>query len=191
MRYADVPEFLTALREQCSVSARALEFLVLTAARTGEVMGLRWSEIDLKNRLWTVPPDRMKAGRGHRVPLCSNAVAILQAVKPHEFKSDAFVFPGSLPQKPQSNMAFLMLLRRMHLGHLTAHGFRATFKTWATERTNFPREVIEAALAHVTGDKMEAAYQRGDVFDKRRKLMEAWAAYCTAASAGKIVSFRG
>jgi integrase len=190
MPYADVPEFLTALQEQQSVSARALEFLVLTAARTGEVMGLRWSEVEFKNRLWTIPDDRMKAGRAHRVPLCSRAVAVLQAIKPHEFEADAFVFPGSLPRKPQSNMTFLMLLRRMNLGHLTAHGFRATFKTWATERTNFPREVIEAALAHVAGDKMEAAYQRGDVFDKRRNLMEAWAAFCTAASPGKILSFQ-
>jgi integrase len=193
MPYAELPDFMSALREQDSVAARALEFLVLTAARTGEVTGARWREIDLKNRLWTVPAERMKAGKPHRVPLCPRAVAILEAIKPERVAGDAFVFPGNRPQKPQSNMVFLMLLRRMKLGHLTAHGFRATFKTWATERTNFPREVVEAALAHVAGDKIEAAYQRGDVFDKRRKLMEAWTAYCastTAAATAKVVLIR-
>ena len=163
MPYAELPGFMTALREQDGIGARALEFLVLTAARTGEVIGARWYEIDLKNKLWTVPAERMKAGKEHRVPLCPRALAILQAIKPEKAsRTDAFVFPGSQPRKPQSNMVFLMLLRRMKLGHLTAHGFRATFKTWATERTNFPREVVEAALAHVAGDKIEAAYQRGD-----------------------------
>jgi integrase len=178
MPYAELPGFMNALREQDSVAARALELLVLTAARTGEVIGARWKEIDLENRLWTVPAERMKAGKAHRVPLCPRAVSILQAMKPEGVESGAFVFPGSQPRKAQSNMVFLMLLRRMKLGRLTAHGFRATFKTWATERTNFPREVIEAALAHVAGDKIEAAYQRGDVFDKRRRLMTAWSECC-------------
>jgi integrase len=152
------------------------------------VIGARWREIDLKSKLWTVPAERMKAGRSHRLPLCLRATAILQAIKPEKIEADTFVFPGSRPLKPQSNMAFLMLLRRMNLGPVTAHGFRASFKTWATERTSFPREVIEAALAHVTGGKIEAAYQRGDVFDKRRKLMEAWAAYCNTP--GKVIKFR-
>jgi integrase len=178
MPYEELSSFMAALREQDGTGARALELLVLTAARTGEVLGLRWSEVDLKNRLWTVPAERMKAGKPHRVPLCPRAVALLQAIKPEEAPEYAFVFPGSLPQKPLSNMVFLMLLRRMNLDQLTAHGFRATFKTWATERTNFPREVIEAALAHVAGDKVEAAYQRGDVFEKRRRLMSAWSEYC-------------
>ena len=178
MPYAELPDFMTALREQDGIGARSLEFLILTAARTGEVVGLRWREIDLKNKLWTVPSERMKAGKEHRVPLCARAVAILQAIEPNKMAGDTFVFPGNKPQRPQSNMVFLMLLRRMKLGYLTAHGFRATFKTWATERTSFPREVIEAALAHVAGDKMEAAYQRGDVFDKRRRLMAAWADFC-------------
>ena len=183
MPYVELPGFMNALREQDIVAARALEFLVLTAARTGEVIGARWQEIDLKNRIWTVPAERMKAGKAHRVPLCPRAIAILEASKPERIGADALLFPGSKPEKPQSNMVFLMLLRRMKLGHLTAHGFRATFKTWATERTNFPREVIEAALAHVAGDKIEAAYQRGDVFDKRRRLMTAWAEYCATARA--------
>jgi integrase len=186
MPYAELPGFMNALREQDSVAARALEFLVLTAARTGEVVGACWNEIDLKNRLWTVPAERMKAEKAHRVPLCPRAVAILEAIKPERVAGDSFVFPGSRPQKPQSNMVFLMLLRRMKLGRLTAHGFRATFKTWATERTNFPREVVEAALAHVAGDKIEAAYQRGDVFDKRRRLMSAWSEYCASKPATEI-----
>jgi integrase len=186
MAYAELPGFMNTLREQDSVAARALEFLVLTAARTGEVIGACWKEIDLKNRLWTVAAERMKAEKAHRVPLCPRAVAILEVIKPERAPGDAFVFPGSRPQKPQSNMVFLMLLRRMKLGHLTAHGFRATFKTWATERTSFPREVIEAALAHVAGDKIEAAYQRGDVFDKRRRLMTAWSEYCGAKPAMQI-----
>jgi integrase len=183
---------MAALREQDGIGARAFEFLILTAARTGEVIGARWCEIDSKNKLWTVPVERMKAGKQHRVPLCPRAVAILQLIKPEKAQEGLFVFPGSKPQKPQSNMVFLMLLRRMNLGRLTAHGFRATFKTWATERTNFPREVIEAALAHVAGDKIEAAYQRGDVFDKRLRLMTAWSDYCSIKPATEvnIVSMR-
>ena len=148
--------------------------------------------IDLKNELWTVQAERMKAGKEHRVPLCPRAIAILHAIKPDKVEGDAFVFPGNKRQKPQSNMVFLMLLRRMKLGRLTAHGFRATFKTWATERTNFPREVVEAALAHVAGDKVEAAYQRGDVFNKRLRLMNAWSDYCgTKPTSGvNVVSMR-
>jgi integrase len=186
MPYAELPGFMNALREQDSVAARALEFLVLTAARTGEVIGARWKEIDFKNRLWIVPAERMKAGKEHRVPLCPRALSVLQATKPEGVENGAFVFPGSQPRKTQSNMVFLMLLRRMKLGRLTGHGFRATFKTWATERTNFPREVIEAALAHVAGDKIEAAYQRGDLFDKRRRLMTAWSEYCGTKPATEI-----
>ena len=183
---------MTVLRAQEGVAARAFEFLILTAARTGEIMGMRWREIDFNNKLWVVPSERMKAGKEHRVPLCSRAVAILQAIKPDNVDVDGFVFPGSKSQKPQSTMAFLMLLRRMKFGELTAHGFRATFKTWATERTNFQREVVEAALAHVAGDKIEAAYQRGDLFDKRHRLMNAWADYCRTnpASESGVVSIR-
>lgn len=193
MPYAEVPAFMISLREQDGIGARAFEFLILTAARTGEVIGLRWREIDLKNKHWIVPADRMKAGKEHRVPLCPRTVAILQAIKPDTVDDCTFVFPGSKPDKPQSNMVFLMLLRRMKFGHLTAHGFRATFKTWATERTNFPREVIEAALAHIAGDKLEVAYQRGDIFNKRLRLMTAWADYCGAKHATNVnvISMRG
>jgi integrase len=192
MPYADIPAFMAALRELDGMGARSFEFLILTAARTGEVTRLRWDEVDFKKRLWTVPANRMKAGNEHRVPLCSRALAILQAIRPIQVNGDAYVFPGSKPRKPQSNMVFLMLLRRMKRGDLTAHGFRATFKTWATERTNFPREVVEAALAHVAGDKLEAAYQRGDIFDKRLRLMTAWADYCCAKPAvgANVVSIK-
>ncbi len=192
MPYSQLPEFMAVLHEHDSIGARALEFLILTAARSGEVIGARWREIDLKNKLWTVPAQRMKAGKDHRVPLCTRTIAILQAIKPEKTEADTFIFPGSKQQKPQSNMVFLMLLRRIGLGHLTAHGFRASFKTWATERTNFPREVIEAALAHVAGNKVEAAYQRGDVFDKRHRLMAAWSEYCASkpATETNILSIR-
>jgi integrase len=181
--YAELPGFLVALRGQEGIAARALEFLVLTAARTGETIGARWSEVDLKDGTWTVPADRMKAGREHRVPLPLCALAILEEMQTRRYADDGFVFVGGKVGKPLSNMAFLMLLRRMGRHDLTAHGFRATFKTWASERTNFPREVIEAALAHTIGSKVEAAYQRGDIFEKRRRLMQQWATFCAATSA--------
>jgi integrase len=190
LRYAELPDFLARLREQEGFAARAFEFAILSAARTGEVIGARWSEIDLLDKIWTVPAGRMKAHREHRVPLTSRALAILgemQAAR-HGDASDAFVFPGAKRDKPLSNMAFLMLLRRMGRGDLTAHGFRATFKTWASERTSFQNEIVEAALAHVIGDKVEQAYRRGDLFEKRRKLMEAWAKFCEQPSAAaKII----
>jgi integrase len=191
--YAELPGFLLALREQEGVAARALEFAVLTAARTGETIGARWSEIDLLDKTWTVPAARMKAGREHRVPLSARALAILEEISAHRKADDGFVFAGGKPGLPLSNMAFLMLLRRMERGDLTAHGFRATFKTWASERTAFQNEIIEAALAHVVGSKVEQAYQRGDMFEKRRRLMDAWARYCAKAPPAKennVVGFR-
>jgi integrase len=183
--YADLPAFLVALRTQGSSAARALEFLVLTAARTGEVIGARWNEIDLLDKTWTVPGARMKARREHRVPLSARALAILaemQAAR-HGEADNAFVFPGRKPGTPLSNMAFLMLMRRMGRADLTAHGFRATFKTWASERTSFQNEIGEASLAHVIGDKVEQAYRRGDLFEKRRRLIQQWATFCTTAPA--------
>jgi integrase len=139
-----------------------------------------------------MPAGRMKAHREHRVPLSARALAILQEMQGlrRGDSPDGFVFPGGRPGKPLSNMAFLMLLRRMGRGDLTAHGFRATFKTWASDRTSFQNEVVEASLAHAIGSKVEQAYRRGDLFDKRRKLMDAWAAYCAAPNAGKVVVFR-
>jgi integrase len=188
--YAELPSFLTTLRQQEGISARALEFAILTAARTGEVIGARWKEINLLDKTWTVPAERMKAQREHRVPLSGRALAILgemQAVRQGD-SGDAYVFPGGKMGKPLSNMAFLMLLRRMGRGDLTAHGFRATFKTWASERTSFQNEIVEAALAHVIGDKVEQAYRRSDLFEKRRRLMDAWTKFCDQpTTAGKIV----
>jgi integrase len=183
--YAALPGFLTHLRKREAVAARALELLILTAARTGEVIGARWNEIDLIDKVWTVPAARMKAHREHRVPLSPRVLAILQELRAARDcdKSDAFVFPGPKHGKPLSNMAFLMLMRRMGLADLTVHGFRATVKTWASERTSFQNEIVEASLAHTIGGKVEQAYMRGDLFEKRRRLMQQWATYCTAAPA--------
>ena len=182
--YAELPAFLASLREQEGIAARALEFLILTAARTGEVIGARWSEIDLLDKTWTVPAARMKAHREHRVPLSAPALAILDEMQRlATAKPRCFVFPGGKAGKPLSNMAFLMLLRRMGRGDLTAHGFRATFKTWASERTSTQNEIVEASLAHTIGDKVEQAYRRGDLFEKRRRLMQQWAMFCATAPA--------
>jgi len=180
--YAAQPGFLFSLREQEGIATSALEFTILTAARTGQTLGARWSEIDLLDKIWTVPAGRMKAGRDHRVPLSVRALAILgemQALR-HASAADAFVFPGGKHGKPLSNMAFLMLLRRMGRDDLTAHGFRSTFRDWAAERTNFPFEVAEMALAHTVSDKTVAAYNRSDLFERRRRLMTQWASFCTA-----------
>ena len=183
--YSELPGFLTVLRGQEGTAARALEFLILTAGRTGEVIGARWNEIDLLDRTWTVPAARMKARREHRVPLSPRAIAILEEMLKvqHNDADDPFVFSGRKPQMALSNMAFLMLLRRIKRADLTAHGFRATYKTWASERTSFQNEIVEAALAHVIGDKVEQAYRRGDLFEKRRRLMQQWATFCIAAPA--------
>jgi integrase len=188
--YAELPGFMAELRRQPGVAARALEFSVLTAARTGEVIGATWSEIDLKGRLWTIPGERMKAGREHRVPLTDRALAIVEEVL--ELREGDFVFPGGRAGRPLSGMAFLMLLRRMGRGELTAHGFRSTFADWHAERTGFPAEVREMALAHVVGDKVEAAYRRGDLFQKRRQLAAAWARFCASPPVGdNIVPLAG
>jgi integrase len=193
--YAELPAFLVALREHEGIAARALEFAILTAARTGEVIGARWNEIDLLDKTWTVPAARMKARREHRVPLSARALAILNEMQSasHSDANGAFVFSGRKPGTPLSNMAFLMLLRRMGHGSLTAHGFRATFKTWASERTSAQNQIVEASLAHVIGDKVEQAYRRGDLFEKRCRLMQQWATFCTTTPAGdaqKVVPLR-
>jgi integrase len=188
--YDEIGDFLAALRGQEAIAAWALEFLILTAARTGELIGARWEEVDFDEKVWTVPATRMKSGREHRVPLVPAAVAVLEKMK--ECRESEFVFPGGKRGRPLSNMAMLKLLGRMGRGDLTAHGFRSTFRDWAAERTNFPREVAEAALAHTLGDKVEAAYRRGDLFQKRRQLMDAWARFCsTAKSPAEVVAITG
>jgi integrase len=166
--YNQTSQFIEALHQQDGIAPLALEFAILTAARTGEIIGARWKEINLPDKVWAVPASRMKGGREHRVPLSAGALAVLTKVS--EGEPEDFVFAGR-KNSPLSNMALLMLLRRMGHNKLTAHGFRSTFRDWAAERTNFQREVAEAALGHVLGDKVEAAYRRGDLFEKRRRLM--------------------
>jgi integrase len=181
--YTGIGELMADLRGRDSTSARCLEFLILTAARTGEVIGAAWDEIDLAAKVWAVPAGRMKSGREHRVPLSDRAIAILR--KMQERRENDFIFPGR--SGGLSNMSLLAMLRTLGRS-VTAHGFRSTFRTWAAERTNFPRELAEAALAHVVGDKVEQAYQRGDLFEKRRRLMESWGEFCSkVAPSGKVV----
>lgn len=175
--YAEVAAFIGAVRARDSVAARALEFLILTAARTGEVIGARWDEFDLQAKVWTVPGDRMKAGRPHEVPLSPRALEIIKGMQ--ALRLGDYVFPGRRPRDPLSNMAMLALLKRMGRSDLTAHGFRSTFRDWAAEQTNHPGELAEMALAHIVSDKTEAAYRRGTMKEKRRQLMNEWARYCT------------
>ncbi len=183
--YDQVGEFMESLRAQEGIAARALAFLILTATRTGEVLGGKWSEFDMDAKLWTIPAERMKAGREHRVPLSAQAVAVL--VDTPIMLSD-YVFPGQEASKPLSTMAMLGLLKRMGRTDLTVHGFRSTFRDWASERTNYPRDVCEAVLAHTVSDATEAAYRRGDLFEKRRRLMVEWAKHCdTIKRAGKVI----
>jgi integrase len=175
--YADVPAFLSAMQQQAGVAALALQFCILTATRSGETLGAKWSEIDEAAAVWTVPGDRTKSGRDHRVPLSEAALAIIS--RQRRIAEGEYAFCGAKQGRPLSNMAMVVLLRRMQRDDLTVHGFRSSFRDWAGECTNFPREVVEAALAHVLKDKTEAAYARGDLFEKRRRLMAAWARFCT------------
>jgi integrase len=186
--YAHIAAFMVEVREKSAAAARALEFTILTAARTGEVLGARWSEIDVKTRVWTMPADRTKGGREHRVPL---SLAALRIIEHQQFvRENEFVFPGR-QRHGLSASAMDELLRRMGRD-ITVHGFRSSFRDWAGEQTSFPREVIEMALAHTVGNKVETAYLRGDLFEKRCKLMDAWARYCASAPAeqGNIVPMR-
>jgi integrase len=185
MPYDNVAAFIAELRKREATSALALELCILTAARSGEILGMRWPEIDLEKKIWTVPADRMKAGREHRVPLSSRAVAILRLLE--KLKAGDFVFAGQARHKSLSNMAMEMVLRRMKVEDATVHGFRSSFRDWAGNVSNFPREITETALAHVIGDKAEQAYRRSDALEKRRKLMDAWAAYCEPKKAGNVV----
>ena len=182
--YTEIGTFMKELREMDGFGAAALEFLILTAARTGEVIGAQHSEIDLAARVWVVPAERMKGDREHRVPLSSAAIAVL---KRSQGGSENYVFPGRDGKTPLSDMTLLMVLARINRGNITAHGFRSTFRDWAAECTNFPNEVVEIALSHAIASKTEGAYRRGDLFEKRRKLMEAWAAFCGKhTTAGRV-----
>ncbi|HEV7370819.1 tyrosine-type recombinase/integrase [Arenibaculum sp.] len=175
--YDELPAFMARLRAQEGVATSALEFVILTATRTSETIGATWDEIDLGKAVWTIPSTRIKAGREHRVPLSGAAMSILRRML--DLREGEHVFPGGKARKPLSNMAMAKVLERMGRDDVTVHGFRSTFRDWAAERTNFPREVAEMALAYVVSDKVEAAYRRGDLFDKRRELMEAWSVSCS------------
>lgn len=175
LAFTKIGSFMVDLRKRKATAARALEFLILTAARTSEVLDADWSEIDLRQRVWIVPASRMKAEREHRVPLTEPALALLESTPAKE--RAGLIFKRGNAEKPLTNMALPMLLRRME-EPVTVHGFRSTFRDWAAETTNFPNEVCEMALAHTIPGKSEAAYRRGDLFIKRCKLMEAWALYC-------------
>jgi len=185
--WQELGAFMVRLRGLNATAARALEYTVLTGCRTGEVLGARWSEVDIDAAVWTVPAERMKAGREHRIPLSTGALAVLRGLLPLRPKdADGYVFPGQKRGKPLSSMAMLMLLRRMDRSDLTAHGFRSTFRDWTEEATSTPHAVAEAALAHTIGDKVEAAYRRGDLFQKRAALMEEWSDYCAKAPADLV-----
>jgi integrase len=201
--YVETGAFVVELQAQRSIGALALEFTILTVARTTEATSAEWTEFDLGAKLWTVPAGRIKGGKEHRVPLTPRAVAILEEMQRAGGK---YVFPGLKPGKPLSNMALLAVVARMNERRasgqpkwidprqekeIVPHGFRSTFRDWAAERTNFPNEMVEMALAHAIGDKVEAAYRRGDLFEKRRRLMDAWADFCgKPAASGDVVPMR-
>jgi integrase len=191
--YSELPAFLSALREQEGTAARALEFTILTAARTGESIGAMWGEINWHDKVWIIPGARMKGRKEHRVPLCDRALAILKGTRAADDSSlgdpQEFIFSSAKAGRPLSNMAYLMLLRRMGRADLTVHGFRSSFRDWAAERTNFPSEVAEMALAHAVSNKVEAAYRRGDLLAKRARLIADWGEFCGRDTvAGAVVT---
>jgi len=177
--YAELAAFMAELRQRDGMAARALEWTILTACRTGEAIGATWGEFDEEARTWTIPAERMKAGREHRVPLSEPALALLARVD----RTGSRIFP-------LSNMAMAMTLRRMGRGDLTVHGFRSSFKDWASEQTSTPREIVETALAHVNGDRVEAAYARSDLLAKRRDMAERWATFCDGPREAKVIPLR-
>lgn len=189
MPYPDVPAFVARLRERDAAAAAALEFAIFNASRSNEVLGTQWGEIDFKTNVWTVPPERMKGGKAHRVPLSAGALRVLE--KQAETKISDFVFPGQKLNRPLSSMAMEMLLRRMGASEFTQHGFRSSFRDWCGESTTFAREIAEAALSHTVGDEAEQAYRRGDALEKRRRLMEAWSQFIsTPRTDAKIVPLK-
>jgi integrase len=191
--YAEIGKFMSKVREQDAIAAAALEFLILTATRTSEVIGAKWEEIAFVESTWTIPAERMKAGREHRVPLSESALALLRRMSrlTNNAESSGYVFPGGRAGKALSNMALSQVLKRMGYAEITVHGFRSTFRDWAAEQTAFARDVCEQALAHSLPDKVEAAYRRSDLFEKRRKLMESWATFCAdIRSNGEVLPMR-
>jgi integrase len=189
IQYSEIPDFLARLREHESIAVFALEFTILTAARSGEVLGARWSEIDLTTKVWEIPAHRMKAGVAHRVPLCDRALSILEQLS--QLGTNDFVFPGRRYGQPLSHSALEITLRKVNGGGASVHGMRSAFRDWAGNETNFPRELAEGALAHRTGDAVEQAYRRGDALEKRRQLMAAWDGFCATTPGDNVVKFSG
>lgn len=193
--YSQAPAFSARLRMMAGTAPRALEFTILTASRSGEARGARWPEIDLVAAVWIVPPERVKSGREHRVALSPRAVEILRGMLPlRDQRHGDYVFPGARPGKPLSDAALSAVLDRMEMHGVVPHGFRSTFRDWAAEQTSFAWEVAEACLAHVIGDKTQQAYQRADLLEKRRRLMNAWAAYCSSparSDTAKVIAIQG
>lgn len=198
MPYRDISAFAVRLQASEAMSARALEFTILTAVRSGETLGAKWPEFDLKAAVWTIPGERTKTGAKHAVPLSKRALAILADLAKRHHRGD-FAFPGEPRRgnredlehgRPLSEMAMLMLMRRLKVGDFTVHGFRSAFRDWCGDETNFPREVAESALGHKVGNEVERAYRRSDALEKRRKLMQAWADYLAASKGGNIVKLQ-
>jgi integrase len=187
--FEDLPAFMLDLRSQNGIAAAAMEFAILTAGRTGEVIGATWDEMSIDRRTWTIPAQRMKAGREHRVPLSTSAISLLRRME--HLRNGEAVFPSQRKGHHLSNMALLKVLKRMERSDITTHGFRSTFRDWASECTDTPNEVVEMALAHTIGNAVEAAYRRGDLFEKRRKLMGDWAEFCGTAAIGKVLNLPG
>lgn len=187
MPYSDVPHFITNLKTKDTIPAQALLFTILTAARTGETLGATWSEIDFGDKLWSIPAQRMKAKEPHTVPLSDEVLDILKPL--YDVRFSDYIFPGQQPRKPLSNMTMAMTMRRMGVSNdvATVHGFRSSFRDWAGDCTNAPREVAEAALAHRVGNTTELSYRRGDALEKRRRLMVQWSDFCAGKQDGKIV----
>jgi integrase len=185
MPYARVPEFSEALKDRVSMGRLALEALILTAARSGEIRGARWSEVDFQTATWTIPAERMKAGKAHVVPLSPAAADAFTRAKALRIDASDLIFHGSKRGKPLSDMTLLKVLRDLKEPY-TVHGFRSAFRDWVAEQTNFAGEVAEAALAHAIPNKVEAAYKRTDFLEKRRKLMDAWGAYCSGDDANIV-----
>jgi integrase len=185
MPYQEVGGFVLQLREQGGLAAQALEFLIYTAARTSEVRGASWDEFDLDRGIWTIPGPRTKVGKEHRIPIAERPLQIVKGL--HNSGTGDFVFPGGRPEKGLSDMAMLSVLRRLEIKQ-TVHGFRSSFRDWAADQTQFPREIAEQALAHAIGNKVEVAYLRSDLFEKRRHLMYLWATYLDAPK-GKVIAF--
>lgn len=178
LRFSEMNDFMQQVRAQTGLASLALQLTILTALRTNEVLAAQWDEVDIEAGIWSVPAARMKCGKEHRVPLSMHALQVLRLLL--ERRASEFIFPSRISGKHLSNMAMLELLRRMNRNDITVHGFRSTFRDWAAELTDYSHEVVEMALAHSVGNKVEAAYRRGDLFAKRSCLMSDWGAYCCA-----------